>query len=151
MIRSRLEDLGFETKKVRIREKKKDRTRTLTYRWVPMSPLFRQVMSDWCAQHPDGGYTFCCTPNVKLKQTLVTKSFRRCLRGTKWIHLRGFHVLRHSFASNLAAARVDQRVIDEFMGHQTEDMRRRYRHLFPDPQQRAIELVFPMNGRQAVI
>ena len=29
------------------------------------------------------------------------------------------HVLRHSFASNLATKGVDQR-IDEFMGHQTE-------------------------------
>ena len=39
---------------------------------------------------------------------------------------------RHSFASNLAAASVDQRIIDEWMGHQTEEqMRTRYRHLFP--------------------
>jgi integrase len=45
--------------------------------------------------------------------------------------VRGFHVFRHSFASNLATEGVDQRFIDEWMGHQTEDMRKRYRHLFP--------------------
>jgi hypothetical protein len=28
------------------------------------------------------------------------------------------------------------------MGHQTEEMRRRYRHLFPDQQQVAIQEVF---------
>jgi hypothetical protein len=28
------------------------------------------------------------------------------------------------------------------MGHQTEEMRRRYRHLFPHQQQAAIRLVF---------
>ena len=51
----------------------------------------------------------------------------------------GFHTYRHSFASNLAAAGVDQRIIDEFMGHQTEAMRKRYRHLFPKNRRSAIE------------
>jgi integrase len=50
-----------------------------------------------------------------------------------------FHVLRHSFASNLAAKGVDQRVIDSFMGHQTEAMRKRYQHLFPEDLQAAVE------------
>ncbi len=59
-----------------------------------------------------------------------------------WKFITGFHIFRHSFASNLAAAEVDQRVIDEFMGHQTEEMRRRYRHLFPAQRRAAIEAVF---------
>jgi integrase len=33
--------------------------------------------------------------------------------------------------TNLAARGVDQRIIDEWMGHQTEATRKRYRHLFP--------------------
>jgi site-specific recombinase XerD len=37
----------------------------------------------------------------------------------------GFHALRHSFSSNLTRAGVDDRIIDHFMGHQTEEMRRR--------------------------
>jgi integrase len=61
---------------------------------------------------------------------------------SKWKVLRGYHVLRHSFASNLAAAGIDQRIIDEFMGHQTEVMRLRYRHLFPEQRQQAIKIVF---------
>ena len=62
-----------------------------------------------------------------------------CLDNTKdWFKV-GFHTYRHSFASNLAAAGVDQRVIDEFMGHQTEAMRKRYRHLFPKDRKSAIE------------
>jgi len=42
-------------------------------------------------------------------------------------------------APNLAAAGVDQRLIDEFMGHQTEDMRGRYRHLFTGQRRATIE------------
>jgi integrase len=68
--------------------------------------------------------------------------FKRTLAGSQWGVLRGWHVLRHSFASNLAARGVDQRVIDEWMGHQTEEMRKRYRHLFPEQQRQAIRLVF---------
>ena len=67
---------------------------------------------------------------------------KRTLAGSKWAILRGYHVLRHSFISCLAAAGVDQRIIDEFVGHQTEEQRRRYRHLIPDIKQKAIAGVF---------
>jgi integrase len=56
--------------------------------------------------------------------------------------LSGYHVFRHNFASNLARAGKDQRVIDGFLGHQTEQMRKRYRHLYPDTKQDAIEAAF---------
>lgn len=49
-----------------------------------------------------------------------------------------FHVFRHSFASNLAAKSVDQRLIDQIMGHQTEEMRKRYQHLFPKDRQASV-------------
>jgi integrase len=68
--------------------------------------------------------------------------FRRTLEGSKWVVLRGWHVLRHSFASNCAAEGTDQRLIDTWMGHQTEAMRKRYRHLFPERERAAIRAVF---------
>lgn len=67
---------------------------------------------------------------------------KRTLPGSKWKHLRGFHVLRHSFISALASKRVDQRLIDEWVGHTTDDMRRRYRHLYPSAQEEALNSVF---------
>jgi integrase len=68
--------------------------------------------------------------------------FKRTLVGSRWEVMRGYHVLRHSFISCLAAAGVDQRIIDEFVGHQTDEQRRRYRHLVPDVKQKAIAGVF---------
>jgi integrase len=59
--------------------------------------------------------------------------------------LRAWHVLRHSFISACASRSVDQRLIDEWVGHTTEEMRRRYRHLYPSVQREAIASVF---GRQ---
>ena len=68
--------------------------------------------------------------------------FSRTLSDSKWRVVRGWHTLRHSFASNCAASGVDQRLINSWMGHQTAEMERRYRHLFPDQQQAAIVQVF---------
>ena len=70
---------------------------------------------------------------------------RRTLAGPKWEVVRARHVLRHSFISACASRGVDQRPIDERVGHTTEEMRRRYRHLYPSVQREAIASVF---GRQ---
>ncbi|MBI1349291.1 tyrosine-type recombinase/integrase [bacterium] len=67
---------------------------------------------------------------------------KRTLTNSKWQLLRGWHVFRHSCCSALAAQGVDQRIIDEIMGHQTEEMRRRYRHLLPSLKQEAVSRVF---------
>jgi integrase len=68
--------------------------------------------------------------------------FKRTLAGSKWEVLAGFHVLRHSFISACASKGVDQRLIDEWVGHTTEEMRKRYRHLYPSAQQDALNSVF---------
>ncbi len=68
--------------------------------------------------------------------------FRRTVEGSKWDVLRGYHVLRHSFISLAASRGVDQRLIDEWVGHQTEEQRKRYRHLLPSVQQQAISSMF---------
>jgi integrase len=87
------------------------------------------------------------TKRERPPQSALTKDeahdhFQRVLGGSKWEVLRGWHVLRHSFVSNAAAAGIDQRLIDSWVGHQTEEMRRRYRHLIPSVEQEAISRMF---------
>jgi integrase len=142
MLRSRIDDFDFAGGVVTVREKKKDRSKVLTYRTVPMTPLLRATMTEWFAEHPGGQLTICQEPDLLLTVQRAGQNFRRVLNDTKWARLSGWHVFRHSFASNCAAKGLDQRIIDAWMGHQTEDMRRRYRHLFPDHQQKAIHQVF---------
>ena len=80
-----------------------------------------------------------------ITQDRANRVFWQPMRGAHWCldnnrdrFKVGFHTYRHSFASNLAAAGVDQRVIDELMGHTTEAMRKRYRHLFPAARRAAV-------------
>ena len=67
---------------------------------------------------------------------------RRSLRGSRWSVIKGWHIARHSFASNCAAKGIDQRLIDRWLGHTTDEMRRRYQHLIPNHEQQAIGTVF---------
>lgn len=57
ILRSRIEDFDFEAGTVLVREKKKDKTKTITYRRIEMAPLLRQVMQDWFQHHPGGQST----------------------------------------------------------------------------------------------
>jgi integrase len=75
--------------------------------------------------------------------------FKRTLARSKWAVLRGWHICRHSFASNCAAGGVDQRLLDAWLGHTTE-IRKRYLHLIPANEQRAIDSVFGTGGAPPV-
>jgi integrase len=117
-----------------------------------MSPLLRQVLTEMLQTHPGVTTTFWHElPPTRghfhiepqpLDVDTIHNDFKRALAETKWAKLRGWHVFRHSFCSNCAAAGIDQRVINAWVGHQTDEMVRRYRHLLPDQQEAAINLVF---------
>jgi integrase len=67
---------------------------------------------------------------------------KRTLAGSEWEVVRGYHIFRHSFISACASRGIDQRLIDEWVGHQSEEQQRRYRHLYPSVQADAIKSVF---------
>ena len=151
LFRARVEDFDFDAKLIQLREKKRSHERE-TFRTVDMTPCVESVMRDYFASvHPGGVFAFCSQANVMLTDGQTWKAFLMGVKGSKYHVLRGYHAFRHSFASNLAAAGVDQRVIDELMGHATLEMQKRYRHLFPDQRRDAIARVYAMQpvGRPA--
>ena len=152
LARSQLADIDFESDMITIRELKRVRGMQSTRR-VPMSPFLKTVLEAWISDHPGGQMTFSMPKRLErsLKEreigTPVTvselhKHFKQPLKGTNWEVVHGWHALRHSFCSNCAAAGVEQRLINDWVGHQTAAMVRRYRHLFPNKQQQAIQNVF---------
>lgn len=151
IIRSQVHDVDLKNGKLTIREKKRARGQR-TRRSVPISPFLADTLREWFAKHPGGIHTFPIETVVRTSKTRLqpmqltpeeaTHHFRQTMDGSEWGNLRGWHLFRHSFCSNCAAAGVDQRLIDEWVGHQTEEMRRRYRHLIPSQQREAISNVF---------
>jgi integrase len=143
LLRARVEDFDFKNRVVLLREKKKSRGRE-TFRTVDMTVLVESVMREYfAARHPCGAYAFCITANKVIGDGTSRNAFRGVMESSsKWRVLRGYHVFRHSFASNLAAAGIDEHVIVALMGHLTAEMRARYRHLFPAQRRAAVASVF---------
>lgn len=152
IIRSHVDDIEFVSGTVLIQERKRIRGKHSSRR-VPLSPTLTSTLADWLRVHPGGTASFAQSAEVlrsKKERTLpeplspheVHDHFKRALNGSRFAKLRGWHVFRHSFCSNCAARGVDQRVINSWVGHQTEDMVQRYRHLLPNQNHEAMRLVF---------
>jgi integrase len=141
IVRALPSDVDLAGGVVTIREKKRDK-RKLTTRRVPLAPFLMEVLAGWMRERAPGRTLFCKTDGKEITPREAHNYFQRALRISKWGVLKGWHVFRHSFISALASKGVDQRVIDDLAGHSTEEQRRRYRHLYPDVKQKAIEDVF---------
>jgi integrase len=138
-LRTRIDDFDFGSATVQIREKKKSRQLAMTYRRVDMTNLLASTMRDWFDDHRGGQFAITADGRDAISIHEAHDHFKRTLSNSKWSRLRGYHVLRHSFCSNMCAAGVDQRIIDGFVGHTTEAMRKRYQHLAPALTRSAIE------------
>ena len=148
ILRSQIDDFDFDSGSVRIREKKRSRSKSVTFRYVPMTHLLHEVMQDWFMQHPGGQFTISKETGEKTQwrrsEALLQAAFQKESLATSQRLSR----IPAFFCFQFGSRHIDQRLIDEWMGHQTEEMRRRYRHLFPHKQRLAIDSVF---GKEPVI
>ncbi len=150
-------DIEFEHESILARSRKQSRQRSETVRRIDLHPELKILLLRWREASPRGQDVISEASSARpLNVQKATPSFCQPLRGTPWClnssrrwFKVGFHTYRHSFASNLAARGVDQRIIDEWMGHQTEAMRKRYRHLFPKDRRSAIESFSLVGDRDA--
>ncbi len=140
MMRSQLEDIGDAV--VSLREKKRKHDVRISFRQVELHPKLKDILQEWREVHPGGKFTICRFAGKPLSPKEAVGAFKRALRGSKWEVVPGFHCFRHSFASICALKGIPQAVIDGFLGHQTEAMRNRYRHLFPESRTKAMGSIF---------
>ena len=157
ILRLRWLDIDLEEMYLIARSLKQSRSKRETIRKIDIHPELKQVILAWRDQRPQGQFVICDAATLQpLDKNKANRCFWQPMRRTAWCldskknrFKVGFHTYRHSFISNLAAVGVDQRIIDEFAGHTTEAMRKRYRHLFPSNRRSAIEkLVFCRETRR---
>jgi len=141
IVRALPSDVDLASGVMTIREKKRDKSK-LTTRRVPLTPLLKLLLAGWLKERGNGKTLFCKGTGKAITPREAHHYFRRALRLCPWKGLKGWHVFRHSFISALASRGVDQCIIDDIVGHQTEQQRRRYRHLYPDVKQEAMLAVF---------
>jgi integrase len=148
--RSQIDDFRFAEGHVMIRERKRRKDMAQTFRFVPLHSKLAKVMKAWFAVHPGGPFTITAPLCMAKRRPRATFSmmtpyemhhhFKQTLAMSKWKVIKGFHVLRHSFGSNLArSGKVPRDTIAKWMGHSTEEMKDLYQHLFPQDGQSQIE------------
>jgi len=146
VLRLRWSDIDLHHKFLIARSRKQSRQKHETARRIDLHPELQNELESWRRIRPRGQFVISdAITHEPINNDRANRCFWQPMRHTEWCLSNkrdwfkvGFHTYRHSFASNLAAAGVDQRIIDEFMGHQTEAMRKRYRHLFPSLRASAI-------------
>lgn len=156
LLRILIDDVDLEGGTALIREKKRVRGKRSTRR-VPISPFLKGVLQDWLKVHPGGQFMFAQQAEVCRSKTRghgrpaapdalshdeAHDHFQRVIKDSKWGKMKGWHVLRHSFISICAADGVDQRMLQQWVGHLSEETHRRYLHLIPSKEQHAIANVF---------
>jgi len=115
-------------------ERSKKRSRTTGHLWKDRPGAIKDRLAEISERQRPG--------ILPLTDDEAGDHLKRTLAKSEWSVVRGFHTLRHSFISACASKGIDQRVIDEFVGHSTEEQRRRYRHLYPGDQADALKSVF---------
>ncbi|QEL14848.1 tyrosine-type recombinase/integrase [Limnoglobus roseus] len=148
LMRLQIDDVDLDANSAVVRERKRVRGHRSTRR-VPLSGFLKGAVQDWLTRHPGGPFLFCRRPAGRggtspepLRAADAKQAFRKMVRGTPWETLRGWHVLRHSFISICAAERVDQRVLQSWVGHVSAEMHSRYLHVIPNVEQQIITGVF---------
>ena len=143
ILRSQIDDFDFEANQVTIRERKRRKDRKGSTRHVPLHPRLKVVMEAWFGKHPGGSFTVSPPQNMPRRKKALPSAnhltpsqadhhFETTLKGSKWSVVRGFHVFRHSFGSNLIrSGTVSSDAVAKWMGHSTMEMRELYQHVFP--------------------
>lgn len=150
--RALVSDVDLPNSTITIRERKRSKSLRTT-RTIPMCESLTTVLIEWLSIKPKSRHLLpedhrSVTMQVDDSRKEAIKPFEASnflngvLADSASRSVRGYHTLRHSFISTCASKGVDQRYIDQWVGHQTDEQRRRYRHLFPSSQQHAIETVF---------
>lgn len=130
---SRLEwaDVDLEKSFLVVSSKKQSRVRQVSSRRIYFNGELRSLLQNQKQKTGHARWVFSGSDGSQINTATLRETLRRLVKGTEFEGV-GFHVMRHSLASNLASQGVDQRIIDKILGHQTESMRMRYQHLFPN-------------------
>ena len=139
-----MDDIDFDAGTIMIREKKRDRSREMTFRTVPMATGLKDVLRAWLeADHPGGPYTICGRGGRPLTRQMMTKAFR-VGRGRVLLAERPGLPRASAFVRQQLRPERRRSAASSTTGWGTRPRRcaDRYSHLFPDQQQAAIRSVF---------
>jgi integrase len=137
----RWEDIDFERRQLSVRRSiVRGVTASPKSNRVRFIPIADDLFDALAELRPKSGYVFQQANGEPMTRGMAWRAIQSaCKRsGTRLV---GLHVLRHSFASQLASAGVSIQVIQTLLGHSDMKMTLRYSHLMPSTLRDAISVL----------
>jgi integrase len=132
-------DVDFKSRVVWLMSRKGSRQDQTTSRDVYMTKLLSDTLDAQKLKTSKATYVFPSETGAEFDVDEMTKRINALTAGTEFDKGCGWHCFRHSVASIMAAEGKDRREINAVLGHVTEDMERRYRHLMPQQRKTAVQ------------
>ena len=120
------EDLDFERRSIRIRNRKNFVVKGYRPRTIPMPADIFKVFT---SLRKPAGYVFLDTKGAPLDAHAVSRRFKSYVRKCELPGDLHFHSLRHSYASWMLMANVPISVVKELLGHSSVTVTEIYGHL----------------------
>jgi integrase len=134
----RWQDISFEDNLITIRAENAKSNKT---RHIPLSPLARQALENWRAQHEEVGQEQRVFPGKNGgRLDNIKRSWGSVLKDGKISSFR-WHDMRHDFASKLVMKGVPLNTVRDLCGHADIATTLRYAHLAPEHKAEAIALL----------
>lgn len=140
LIKLEWNDVDFEKQYLYVKSKKQSKKYKESIRTIPILNRLLPILIEQKEKTGRSKWVFTGPRGGQLNPDTLRITFYRLVENTPFEGL-GYHVFRHSVASNLAEMGVEQSTIDSIMGHQTEAMRKRYQHLFPKHRKEALQKI----------
>ena len=134
LLRSQQEDFDFEYGKfgrMKVREKKRKKKQSLSFRYIELHPFLRDVMLAHLAKHKSK-YTFPSATGGEFNTDDCRYFFKKSLAKSKWKVVAGFHLFRHSFCSNCISLNVPLARLSKWTGDSISTLMEFYIHLVPE-------------------
>jgi integrase len=137
-----IEDVRFDDHLILIRQKKARKDLAENIRKCPMAPKLEEVLRIYLAKHHTGGVSLIVDEDGnQMSVDRAGHHFRSAIANSKWDVLRGFHTLRHSFASICLRKSIPIHVTAKWMGHSTQEMIELYQKTYAQDEQDWIKML----------
>lgn len=113
-----------------VRERKRDKSKAGTTRVVPLTARLKTCLSSLLENRNNGAYLIVDDNGEPLSEDNASHYFKRMLEGSKWSVVKGYHTLRHSFASICLRKGIPIQVTAKWMGHTTMEMVELYQKVY---------------------
>lgn len=128
-------DLDLQQKIIKVSNKLDFQTKSKKDRIIPLTDrlykLFLSIAPNVFTIKENDSFIFLAKNKVRFNLDFVSKSFKRAVKDSNVNQAYTYHILRHSFASNLVQRGVSLYVVSKLLGHSDLRTSQIYSHLQP--------------------